>query len=224
MVAQRAPAVHRRDGPHAAVGIPGAYVILGPFIDGTDPLMAVPRRPDGRPRAGRSPRSRRPKQNFETWSWFFMRVSGLVLIFLALTHFAITHIVNDVVETDAAFVGRALGQPAVAALRLGAARPRPGPRPQRAALDHRRLHPQPTGPGRGQGGALHRLRRAVRLRHVHHRRLPVGSAVSHEPTARTSCGTAVRGREQSRGGTVNQPGTPEGTGDAGRGARDRRER
>ena len=29
-------------------------------------------------------RSRRPKQSFETWSWFFMRVSGLVLVFLAL--------------------------------------------------------------------------------------------------------------------------------------------
>ena len=48
--------------------------------------------------------SRRPRQNFETWSWFFMRVSGLVLLFLALTHFAVTHIVNDVVETDAEFV------------------------------------------------------------------------------------------------------------------------
>ena len=47
---------------------------------------------------------RRPRQNFETWSWYFMRVSGLVLLFLALTHFAITHILNDVVETDAAFV------------------------------------------------------------------------------------------------------------------------
>ena len=48
---------------------------------------------------------RRPRQNFETWSWFFMRISGLVLIFLALLHFAITHIINDVVETDAEFVG-----------------------------------------------------------------------------------------------------------------------
>lgn len=47
---------------------------------------------------------RRPKQNFETWSWYFMRVSGLVLLFLALLHFAITHIINDVVETDAVFV------------------------------------------------------------------------------------------------------------------------
>jgi len=56
-------------------------------------------------------RSRRPKQSFETWSWFFMRVSGLVLVFLALAHFAITHIVNDVVETDAEFVYRRWDNP-----------------------------------------------------------------------------------------------------------------
>ena len=48
--------------------------------------------------------ARKPKSNFETWSWYFMRISGLILLFLALTHFAITHIVNDVVETDAEFV------------------------------------------------------------------------------------------------------------------------
>lgn len=77
--------------------------------------MAVttpPSRPSATPGAlAGSPRSRRPKQSFETWSWFFMRVSGLVLIFLALTHFAITHIVNDVVETDAAFVYRRWDNP-----------------------------------------------------------------------------------------------------------------
>jgi succinate dehydrogenase / fumarate reductase membrane anchor subunit len=70
--------------------------------------MAVttpPSRPTATPGApAGSPRSRRPKQSFETWSWFFMRVSGLVLVFLALTHFALTHIVNDVVDTDAGFV------------------------------------------------------------------------------------------------------------------------
>ena len=33
-----------------------------------------------------------------------MRVSGLVLVFLALTHFALTHILRDVVETDAAYI------------------------------------------------------------------------------------------------------------------------
>jgi succinate dehydrogenase / fumarate reductase membrane anchor subunit len=71
--------------------------------------MAV-RTPDrvGRPRPTAS---RRPRQNFETWSWFFMRVSGLVLIFLALTHFAITHITNDVTETDIDFVGQRWSNP-----------------------------------------------------------------------------------------------------------------
>ena len=64
------------------------------------------------PSAGRATTaSLRPKQNFETWSWFFMRVSGLVLLFIALTHFAVTHIINDVVETDTAFVGRRWDNP-----------------------------------------------------------------------------------------------------------------
>src|SRR5436190_1696163 len=48
----------------------------------------------------------RPRQNFETWSWFFMRISGLALVFLALTHFAITHIANDVTHTDYGYVVR----------------------------------------------------------------------------------------------------------------------
>ena len=46
----------------------------------------------------------RRTRNFETWSWFFMRLSGLALVFLALVHFSVTHIINDVVETDANFV------------------------------------------------------------------------------------------------------------------------
>jgi succinate dehydrogenase / fumarate reductase membrane anchor subunit len=46
----------------------------------------------------------RPKQNFETWSWFFMRVTGLILIFLALIHFAMTHIIHDVTDTKVEFV------------------------------------------------------------------------------------------------------------------------
>jgi succinate dehydrogenase / fumarate reductase, membrane anchor subunit len=77
--------------------------------------MAVttpPSRPSATPNAlAGSPPSRRPKQSFETWSWFFMRVSGLVLVFLALAHFAITHIVNDVVDTDAGFVFRRWDNP-----------------------------------------------------------------------------------------------------------------
>jgi len=55
--------------------------------------------------------NRRPRQNFETWQWFFMRISGLVLVFLALLHFALTHIINDVVETDSIFVGERWDNP-----------------------------------------------------------------------------------------------------------------
>ncbi len=62
------------------------------------------------PRGGRR-LERRPRQNYEAWSWIFMRLSGLVLLFLALTHFAITHILNDVVETDYAFVGERWANP-----------------------------------------------------------------------------------------------------------------
>jgi succinate dehydrogenase / fumarate reductase membrane anchor subunit len=40
-----------------------------------------------------------------------MRISGLALLFLALAHFAITHIVNDVVETDFDFVSNRWDNP-----------------------------------------------------------------------------------------------------------------
>ena len=63
----------------------------------TSPLKQRPS--DNRPKL-----ERRPRMNFETWSWYFMRISGLILIFLALLHFSITHIIYDVIETDAAFV------------------------------------------------------------------------------------------------------------------------
>jgi len=55
---------------------------------------------------GRDKAQLRTRQNFETWSWFFMRISGLALVFLALTHFAVTHIANDVTHTDYGFVAR----------------------------------------------------------------------------------------------------------------------
>jgi succinate dehydrogenase / fumarate reductase membrane anchor subunit len=40
-----------------------------------------------------------------------MRLSGLALVFLALVHFTITHIANDVVRTDHAFVARRWDNP-----------------------------------------------------------------------------------------------------------------
>ena len=59
------------------------------------------------PAGDRPPRRR----SFETWSWFFMRLSGLALVFLALLHFAITHVLNDVVDTDYDFVARRWDNP-----------------------------------------------------------------------------------------------------------------
>jgi len=61
-------------------------------VDRTTPVSAQPPPP--------------PRPSFETWSWFFMRVSGLVLLFLALVHFAITHITNDVATTNYHFVAK----------------------------------------------------------------------------------------------------------------------
>ena len=45
-----------------------------------------------------------PRPSFETWSWLFMRVSGLALVFLALVHFTLTHITTDVADTGSDFV------------------------------------------------------------------------------------------------------------------------
>ncbi len=47
---------------------------------------------------------RRPS-SFEVWSWFFMRISGIVLLFLVLIHLYVMHIIDAGVErVDFAFV------------------------------------------------------------------------------------------------------------------------
>ncbi len=52
--------------------------------------------------------SSRPASGFELWSWFFMRISGLLLIFLVLGHLYIMHILNSVEIIDYNFVARRL--------------------------------------------------------------------------------------------------------------------
>lgn len=59
-----------------------------------------------------APPVRGARPGLEAWSWLFMRVSGLVLVLLALLHFAITHILNDVVQTDYRFVADRWSNPA----------------------------------------------------------------------------------------------------------------
>ncbi len=49
---------------------------------------------------------RRPS-SFEVWSWFFMRLSGIVLVFLVLIHLYIMHLVGSGVErVNFAFVSQ----------------------------------------------------------------------------------------------------------------------
>ena len=40
---------------------------------------------------------RRPS-SFEVWSWFFMRISGIILLFLVLIHLFIMHVMGSGVE------------------------------------------------------------------------------------------------------------------------------
>lgn len=52
-------------------------------------------------RAGRD----RPSGGFEMWSWLFMRISGIVLMFLAIGHVLIMHVFDEGIDrVDFAFV------------------------------------------------------------------------------------------------------------------------
>ena len=43
--------------------------------------------------------------SFELWTWFFMRISGIVLVFLVLGHFTIVHLLDGGIDrVDFAFV------------------------------------------------------------------------------------------------------------------------
>ncbi len=44
------------------------------------------------------------RRTFELWNWLFMRVSGVILMFLTLGHLAIQHVFNDVNELSFDFV------------------------------------------------------------------------------------------------------------------------
>ena len=54
----------------------------------------------------------RPAGGFELWSWLFMRISGLVLMFLAVGHILIMHVLDDGVNrVDFGFVATRWGSP-----------------------------------------------------------------------------------------------------------------
>ncbi len=53
----------------------------------------------------------RPESGLELYAWMFMRVSGVVLLFLALGHLLIMHIINNVTNIDFQFVARRYATP-----------------------------------------------------------------------------------------------------------------
>lgn len=46
----------------------------------------------------------RPAGGFELWSWYYFRVSGVLLLLLAFGHLAIMHLINSVDVINYAFV------------------------------------------------------------------------------------------------------------------------
>jgi succinate dehydrogenase / fumarate reductase membrane anchor subunit len=53
----------------------------------------------------------RPESGLELYAWMFMRVSGVVLLFLALGHLLIMHLINNVDHIDFQFVARRYATP-----------------------------------------------------------------------------------------------------------------
>lgn len=53
----------------------------------------------------------KPSGGFELVAWFFMRISGLILVFLSLGHLCITHILNNVESINYNFVASRWGDP-----------------------------------------------------------------------------------------------------------------
>jgi len=48
----------------------------------------------------------------EFYSWYFFRISGLALVFLALGHFLLMHAIHSILEVDYHFVARRWTEPA----------------------------------------------------------------------------------------------------------------
>lgn len=54
----------------------------------------------------------RRRARYEFYSWYLMRVSGLLLVVLAMGHFLIMHAVNSILDVDYQFVARRWAIPA----------------------------------------------------------------------------------------------------------------
>ncbi len=57
------------------------------------------------------PASTKGGMTFELFSWYFMRISGLALVFLAIIHLVVMHVSNDVSQTSYDFVANRYQNP-----------------------------------------------------------------------------------------------------------------
>jgi len=66
-----------------------------------------------RPNPSRAAQLRPTQSGFELWMWYFMRISGLLLVILALGHMFIMHILVEITgqEINFAFVTSRWGSP-----------------------------------------------------------------------------------------------------------------
>ena len=53
----------------------------------------------------------RPESGLELYAWIFMRISGLALLFLALGHLLMMHIIHNVASIDFRFVAARYATP-----------------------------------------------------------------------------------------------------------------
>ena len=53
----------------------------------------------------------RPESGLELYAWMFMRFSGVLLLFLALGHLAVMHLINNVEVIDFQFVAQRYATP-----------------------------------------------------------------------------------------------------------------
>jgi succinate dehydrogenase / fumarate reductase membrane anchor subunit len=53
----------------------------------------------------------RPDSGLELYAWLFMRISGVVLLFMALGHLTIMHIINNIEVINYAFVAKRFATP-----------------------------------------------------------------------------------------------------------------
>jgi succinate dehydrogenase / fumarate reductase membrane anchor subunit len=72
------------------------------LVEGVNVNMVTPRVGRQRPAGG---------SNFELYSWYFFRISGLLLILLAVIHIVIMHVTHNVSEIDYNFVARRWASP-----------------------------------------------------------------------------------------------------------------